>query len=104
VPLYAIQTAEPLGATVVARVRRPGTSYSGVWPGAAFAGRAARLAADWPAQLKDWRTQLERLAEEFATGDVRMFVAGSEDAGGAYAPLTRVAEQLALARGAVQRW
>ncbi len=104
VPLYAIQTAEPLGATVVARVRPAGTSYSGVWPDAAFAGRTARLAADWPAQLADWRTQLERLAEEFATGDVRVFVADSEDAGGAYAPLTRIAEQLALARGAVQTW
>ena len=104
VPLYAIQTAEPVGAAVVARVRPAGTSYSGVWPDAAFAGRAARLAADWPAQLKDWRTQLERLAEEFATGDVRMFAADSESAGGAYAPLTRIAEQLALARGAVRTW
>ncbi len=104
VPLYAIQTAEPLGATVVARVRPPGTSYSGVWPDAAFAGRATRLAADWPAQLMDWRTQLERLTGEFATGDVRIFVADSEDARGAYAPLTRVAEQLALARGVVPAW
>jgi probable DNA repair protein len=104
VPLYAIQTAEPLGATVVARVRPAGTSYSGVWPDAAFAGRAVRLAADWPAQLADWRTQLERLAEEFAMGDVRVFPADSEDAGGAYAPLTRIAEQLALARGAARAW
>jgi probable DNA repair protein len=104
VPLYAIQTAEPLGAVVVARVRPAGTSYSGVWPDAAFAGRAVRLAADWPAQLEDWRTQLERLAEEFATGDVRVFAADCEDAGGAYAPLTRIAEQLALARGAVRTW
>jgi RecB family exonuclease len=104
VPLYAIQTAEPLGAVVVARVRPAGTTYSGVWPDAAFAGRAARLAADWPAQLLDWRTQLEQLAEEFAAGDVRVFAADSEDAGGAYAPLTRIAEQLALARGAVRVW
>ena len=104
VPLYAIQTAERLGATVVARVRPSGTSYSGVWPDGAFAGRATRLTAGWPDQLKDWRTQLERLAEEFAAGDVRMFAADSESAGGAYAPLTRVAEQLALARGAVRKW
>jgi len=104
VPLYAIQTTEPLGAVVVARVRPGGTSYSGVWPDGAFGGRATRLAADWPAQLKDWRTQLERLAEEFATGDVRVFAADSEDAGGAYAPLTRIAEQLGLARGAVRPW
>ena len=104
VPLYAIQTAEPLGATVVARVRPAGTSYSGVWPDGAFAGRATRLAADWPAQLKDWRAQLEQLAHEFATGDVRMFLADSDSAGGAFAPLTRIAEQLAVARGAVRPW
>jgi RecB family exonuclease len=104
VPLYAIQTAEPLGAVVVARVRPAGTSYSGVWTDAAFAGRGTRLAADWPAQLKDWRTQLERLAEEFATGDVRVFAVDSDDAGGAFAPLTRIAEQLALARGAACVW
>ncbi len=85
-------------------MRPAGTSYSGAWPGAAFSGRAARLAADWPAQLRDWRAQLEQLAKEFATGDVRVFVAASEDAGGAYAPLTRIAELLALARGAVHEW
>ena len=56
------------------------------------------------AQLRDWRAQLEQLAKEFATGDVRVFVAASEDAGGAYAPLTRIAELLALARGAVHEW
>ena len=104
VPLYAIQTAEPLGAAVVARVRPSGTSYSGVWPDGAFAGRATRLAAGWPQQLEDWRAQLERLAQEFAAGDVRMFAAESESVGGAYAPLTRIAEQLALARGAVRKW
>jgi len=104
VPLYAIQTTEPLGAVVVARVRPPATTYSGVWTAAAFAGRSARLPADWPAQLKDWRTQLEQLAEEFAAGDVRVFAADSENAGGAYAPLTRIAEQWALERGAVRTW
>ncbi|MEO8465230.1 MAG: PD-(D/E)XK nuclease family protein [Gammaproteobacteria bacterium] len=104
VPLYAIQTAEPLGATVVARVRPAGTTYSGVWPAGAFAGRPTRLDADWPAQLEHWRTQLDRLADEFASGDVRIFAADSEGAAGAYAPLTRIAEQLALARGALGGW
>jgi hypothetical protein len=33
-----------------------------------------------------------------------VFAADSEDAGGAYAPLTRIAEQMALARGAVRTW
>ncbi len=91
----------PLSSRACAR-RRP--RYSGVWPAAAFAGRAARLPADWPTQLEDWRMQLEQLAEEFAAGDVRVFAADSEDAGGAYAPLTRIAEQWALARGAVRTW
>jgi RecB family exonuclease len=104
VPLYAIQASEPVGAAVVARVRPAGTSYSGVWAGAAFAGRTAHLDGDWPAQLRQWRAQLEQLAAEFANGDVRVFAADVEGAVGAYAPLTRVAEQLALARGAVPAW
>ncbi len=95
-PLYAIQTTDRLGAAVVARVRPSGISYSGVWPDAAFPGRTMRLAADWGAQLNAWRTQLEALAEEFASGDVRLFLADAESAGGVYAPLTRIAEQLAL--------
>ena len=41
---------------------------------------------------------------ELAAGDTRIFVDDYEDAAGPYAPLTRVFEQLALARGAVQRW
>ena len=51
-----------------------------------------------------WRRQLELLANEFAAGDTRIFVDATEDAAGAYAPLTRVFEQLALASGAVVRW
>lgn len=104
VPLYAIQSSEPLGGAVVARVRPAGTSYSGVWPDAAFPGRAARLDADWPAQLRAWRTQLEALAAEFAAGDIRVLAVETEDLGGAFAPLTRIAELLALARGATREW
>ena len=51
-----------------------------------------------------WRRQLELLADEFAAGDTRIFVDDYDDAAGAYAPLTRVFEQLALARGAAARW
>ena len=77
----------------------------GFWTNAAFPGRAARTtAADWPAQLRLWRSELELLAAEFAAGDTRVFADQTEEAGGAYAPLTRIAELAALARGAVEPW
>ena len=44
------------------------------------------------------------LAAEIKAGDTRIFTADYEDAAGAYAPLTRVFEQLALARGALKPW
>jgi ATP-dependent helicase/nuclease subunit B len=104
VPLYAIDTREPLGAAVVARVRPAGTSFSGVWPEGAFAARSTRLPGDWPAQLVEWRTQIMQLVGEFAAGDVRVFADDYDDLGGANAPLTRIAEQLAIARGAAKPW
>ena len=59
---------------------------------------------DTAAQLARWRAQLEALAAELAAGDARLFVDDYDDAAGAYAPLTRVFEQLALARGSAVRW
>jgi hypothetical protein len=44
------------------------------------------------------------LAKEFADGDTRIFTDDYDDAAGVYAPLTRVFEQLALARGSLARW
>jgi hypothetical protein len=59
-------------------------------------------ARDWPAQLATWRAQLETLAAELAAGDTRIFLDALEDAQGAYAPLTRVVEQVAAARRALE--
>jgi hypothetical protein len=105
VPLYASQSSGVVGAAVVTRLALPETRYSGFWPNAAFPGRPSRQAhprAD--AQIEIWRAQLELLADEFAAGDTRIFVADVEDAAESFAPLTRVFEQLGLARGAVSRW
>jgi probable DNA repair protein len=105
VPLYAIQSADVVGAAVVTRLVPPETRYSGLWTNAAFPGRPNKSAhPETGAQIGIWRGQLELLAAEFAAGDTRFFVADFEDAGDAYAPLTRVFEQLGLARGAVPRW
>jgi len=79
--------------------------YRGYWPDGAFPNRSSRLGEyDWPAQLARWRAQIEKLVREHASGDTRLFVDDLEDAGGAYAPLTRVDEQLALARGSLEQW
>ncbi|MFI5321814.1 MAG: PD-(D/E)XK nuclease family protein, partial [Myxococcota bacterium] len=105
VPLYASQSTETVRAAVVARLTPAEARYFGFWYDGAFPGRAAKGAhPDAAAQLALWRTQLAELAAELAAGDTRFFVADYEDAEGAYAPLTRVHEQLALARGEVLSW
>ena len=41
---------------------------------------------------------------EHAGGDTRIFLDDLDDAAGAFAPLTRVHEQLAILRGSAERW
>jgi probable DNA repair protein len=105
VPLYASHATAAVGAAVVARLVPANIRYLGFWPDGAFPGRPSKAAHPQLAtQLEIWRTQLGLLAAELAAGDVRIFVDDYEDAAAAYAPLTRVFEQLAVARGAVSRW
>ena len=103
-PLYAAHAVERVSAAVIAAVAAD-ARYRGYWVAGAFPGRPAPLDEhDWPAQLARWRTQIEALVREHAGGDTRVFVADPDETTGAYAPLTRIDEQLALARGAVERW
>jgi probable DNA repair protein len=105
VPLYATQSADSVTAAVVARLKPAEARYLGFWPDGVFPGRATKAAhPDAGVQLALWRAQLEELALELKGGDTRIFVDDCEDAKGAYAPLTRVHEQLALARGSAARW
>jgi probable DNA repair protein len=105
VPLYASQCTERVSAAVVARLTPAEVRYFGFWPEGCFPGRTTKAAnSDTAAQLATWRAQLEVLAAELAVGDARLFVDDYDDAVGAYAPLTRVFEQLALARGSAVRW
>jgi ATP-dependent helicase/nuclease subunit B len=105
VPLYASHAADAVRAAVVARLTAQEARFFGFWPRDAFPGRPTRAAhPDTAAQLAQWRAQLAELAAELAGGDTRIFVDDYEDAEGPYAPLTRVFEQLGLARGAVRRW
>ena len=104
VPLYASHAAQHVSAAAIAAVIAD-PEYRGYWPDGAFPNRPARLSAyDWPAQLARWRTQIETLVREHAAGDTRVFLADREEAEGAYAPLTRIDEQLALARGSLEPW
>jgi hypothetical protein len=104
VPLYAAYSPSTVGAAVIAVVAAE-ASYRGFWADGAFPGRQGPLGEqDWPAQLARWRTEIEGLVREHAAGDTRLFVAERDEAAGPYAPLTRIDEQLGLARGSVERW
>jgi len=105
VPLYAANAAEPVAAAVLAALSATGASFRGFWPDGAFPGKPSKLSApDWPAQLAHWRSCIEQLVRELADGDTRALLSGIEELEGAYAPLTRIDEQLALLRGSVARW
>jgi RecB family exonuclease len=105
VPLYASMLGEQVSAAVVTRLGGDETRYFGFWSNGAFPGRPSKAAlGDTAEQLALWRRQVEALATELAAGDTRIFTADYEDAAGTYAPLTRLFEQLALARGAVLPW
>jgi len=104
VPLYASHAVARVSAAAIAVVTAD-AKYRGYWPDGAFPNRSARLREyDWPAQLARWRTQIETLVREYAAGDTRVFLADRAEAAGAYAPLTRIDEQLALARGSLEPW
>jgi probable DNA repair protein len=105
VPLYAAHSAVPVEAAVIARVTAGEAGYRGFWKDAAFPGTPAKTSErDWPQQIARWRAQIEALARELAHGDTRVFLSDRDDASGPYAPLTRIDEQVALARGSVTRW
>ena len=100
-PLYATAVEGGVNAVAIALLRPRGLGYKGFWPTpGVFPGRAARLPGGrtWAMQLRRWRKQLESLADEFAQGDGRIFQSELKSAGGAFAPLTRVYEQAALAK------
>jgi ATP-dependent helicase/nuclease subunit B len=100
VPLYASHASAAVGAAVIARLTADTAGYAGIWPEGAFPGRRSPGAADRVEdQLALWRAQVAALAQEFVGGDVRILLADYEDALGAYTPLTRIPEQLALAAG-----
>jgi ATP-dependent helicase/nuclease subunit B len=105
VPLYASMLGDTVSAAVVTRLGAAETRYFGFWPAGAFPGRPSKgTLGDTAEQLALWRRQVAELAAELAAGDARIFTADYEDAAGPYAPLTRVFEQLALARGAAVPW
>jgi ATP-dependent helicase/nuclease subunit B len=106
VPLYAAHWPQPVAAAALARVSGTGVGYAGFWEEGALPGQPRRLPAGrtWAQQLEVWRTQMAALAAEHAAGDTRIFLDDTDLAEGAYAPLTRLAEQLALRRGSLSPW
>jgi len=103
-PLYAQTVGNTVIATVIAAVHADGVRFRGIWkPKGQFPGRVSKLPNDhdWTTQLELWREQIEALVIEFAGGDTRIFTNDLKAAGGPFAPLTRVIEQLALSQSLI---
>ena len=100
-PLYALAVKGDVGGVVVARLTPDKARYSGYWqPKDAFPGRLQKLPekTTWNTQLSVWQTQIEQLVQEYAQGDSRLFENDLDKAKKTFAPLTRVYEQMALAK------
>jgi ATP-dependent helicase/nuclease subunit B len=98
-PAYAL-ALPGVSALVVTSVRSSGARYAGVWQPGAFPGRSRQSGdeAIVAALLERWRQSIGALIDEYSAGDTRLFVSDPEPAAGAFAPLTRVYEQLAFHR------
>jgi len=105
VPFYAAFSPEPVAAAAIARLHGRDAAYVGIWEPDMFPTGSSRLpdGRGWAEQLELWRRQIEALVREFAAGDTRLLLDDLEDAYGSFAPLSRVAEQRALARAALPR-
>ena len=106
VPLYAVSTDGAVTAAVIAKLHARDVSYAGFFRDDVFPNRARTLpdGRTWEQQLGRWREQIMHLVEEFAAGDTRLLPDELDEARGTYAPLSRVAEQLALNRGGLSQW
>lgn len=100
-PLYALAVTGDVGGIIVARLAPDKMRYSGYWqPKEAFPGRLTKLPENriWNTQLSVWQAQIEQLVQEYAQGDSRLFENNLDAAKETFAPLTRVYEQVALAK------
>ncbi|MGE4658582.1 MAG: PD-(D/E)XK nuclease family protein [Gammaproteobacteria bacterium] len=102
IPLYTLAAEEPVRAAVIGILRTGEVRYRGFWDQVdSFPGSPeslSRYQRSWADQQKVWREQLTTLLKEFSQGDVHFSVLELKGAEGVFAPLTRVYEQLALAR------
>ena len=98
--------AKNVRAAVVARLAPAGTRLLRVLARRRFPRTIEqRCTSRYQSAARDLAHPTSRaLATEFAAGDTRIFVDDYDEAAGEYAPLTRLFEQLGLARGTVRRW
>jgi len=66
-PLYALAAGEAVAALVIARIRAGEMKFSGFAAGECGIP-GVRRAEDWSALMQTWRTRLDALAREFASG------------------------------------
>ena len=91
-PLYTMAPEPTVAAIALVTLSAQRAEYRAAGPAAkALPGRHQLTSAEeWDQQLGLWREQLTSLAEEFRAGDVRIRLAGAEQADGPYAALTRI--------------
>jgi ATP-dependent helicase/nuclease subunit B len=87
-PLYALMAGATVGAALFAQIGTQVAHYQGIWPSGTFPTRSAP-SPGWHDLKAFWQRELERLAEEFVTGQGWL---GNEPEAleGPWAPLSRI--------------
>ena len=70
-PLYALAVEQPPAAIAYAVLNATGCRFEGASAAPAVVD-GLETVADWPGQLREWRTVIERLASEFAIGHAQV--------------------------------
>lgn len=104
-PLYTV-TREDIAAISFAQINRKSQKWEGLGElhDTTLNQTGIKPADNWPAQLEEWRKQLQQLADDFIDGDARVDFKDvtAENHAADLAPLTRLADADALLQFAAQ--
>lgn len=105
-PLYTV-TREDIAAISFAQINRKTQQWDGLGElhDTSLDQAGIKPADSWPAQLEEWQTQLQQLAEDFIAGDARVDFkdATAQEHASDLAPLTRLADAATLYLFAVKK-
>jgi probable DNA repair protein len=93
-PLYAVSHNQPVAAIAFAQINAKAMAWIGTGQLGVYHEGISPPIQDWDLQIDEWRTHLQRLAQDFIAGDARVDFKdkGAEQYAGDLLPLNRLTE------------